>query len=112
MTERFDRLNDRLGFVLSVENGERMGSGLLTATPEVLVLEYLPDELDEQPRRLMAMPPRTIPKRLLFMDRHGVVGLDGCRIQRASRKGGLPSWVEIHADHAIEIKDSYRDFTM
>ena len=111
MTDDFHSLSDRLGRVHDADSAGVTGSGRLIAVRERIVLEYVPDDGD-QPPSIMSMPPREVPERMVFVDRHGMVGLDGCRVRGASRKGRLPSWVEVHADHAIEIKGANRDFTM
>lgn len=105
----FHRLADRLGRVHNAESGDQIGVGRLTADPEHIVLEYLPDD---EPRQsgLMSLPPREVPERLVFVDSYGVVGLDGCRIRRATRRGNQPSRVEVHADHSIQLKRPGPDF--
>lgn len=87
-----------------------MGMGRLTASAERIVLEYLPDN---EPRQfgLMSMPPREVPEHLMFVDSRGVVGLDGCSIRRATRRGNQPSMVEVHADHSIQLTRENADFT-
>jgi hypothetical protein len=107
----FHELTDRLGRVHDADSGDQMGMGRLTASPKQIVLEYLPDG---EPRQsgLMSMPPREIPERLVFVDSRGVVGLDGCAIRRATRRGNQPSLVEVHADHSIQLKRPRSDFTL
>ncbi len=109
-TNDFHELTDRLGRVHDAQSGDQMGMGRLTASPEQIVLEYLPDN---EPRQsgLMSMPPREIPERLVFVDSYGVVGLDGCGIRRATRRGNQPSRVEVHAEHSIQLKRASADFT-
>ena len=109
--DSFHELTDRLGWVYDADSGSRIGSGRLQAAREQVTLEYLPENTDQHPP-LMSMPPKEVPERLVFADRHGITGLDGCSVRRSSRKGRLPSWVEVHADHAIETVGANRDFTM
>ncbi|MGV0581913.1 hypothetical protein ABQF17_22260 [Mycolicibacterium elephantis] len=111
LRNNFHELTDRLGRVHNAESGEQMGMGRLTASPELIALEYLPDDGPRQ-SGLMSMPPRAVPERLVFVDSRGVVGLDGCRIRRATRRGNQPSLVEVHADHSIQLKRGGPDFTM
>lgn len=107
----FHDLAERLGRVYDAGSMEQIGSGRLKATREHIVLELIPDEEANQ-HILLAMPPREVPERLLFADRYGRVGLAGCTLRRSRRKMALPSWAEIHADHAIEIKQMNSDFTL
>ncbi|MFN6545042.1 hypothetical protein ACK4CT_17800 [Mycolicibacterium nivoides] len=108
-TNDFHELTDRLGRVHDADSGDQMGMGRLTASPKQIVLEYLPDK---EPRQsaLMSIPPREIPERLVFVDSRGVVGLDGCGIRRATRRGNQPSLVEVHADHSIQLERPTADF--
>lgn len=105
----FHELTDRLGRVHDAQGGDQMGMGRLTASPEQIVLEYLPDN---EPRQsgLMSMPPREVPERLVFVDSRGVVGLEGCVIRRATRRGNQPSLVEVHADHSVQLSRASADF--
>lgn len=111
MRNNFHELTDRLGRVHNAESGEQMGMGRLTASPGLIALEYLPDDGPRQ-SGVMFMPPREVPERLVFVDSRGVVGLDGCRVRRATRRGNQPSRVEVHADHSIQLKRASADFTM
>lgn len=106
----FHELTDRLGRVYNAENKVQMGMGRLTASPNQIVLEFLPDN---EPRQsgLMSMPPREVPARLVLVDSRGVVGLDGCVVRHATRRGNQPSLVEVRADHAIQLKGASADFT-
>ncbi len=105
----FHELSDRLGRVHDAESGNQMGSGRLTISPQRITLEYLPDN---EPRQsgLMSMPPREVPERLVFVDSRGAVGLDGCGIRRATRRGNQPSLAEVHADHCIQLSRLSADF--
>ncbi|MGV0739917.1 hypothetical protein ABQF35_26780 [Mycobacterium syngnathidarum] len=109
MSSDFHELTDRLGRVHDAASGDQMGMGRLTSSPEQIVLEYLPDNEPGQ-IGLMSMPPREVPERLVFVDSRGTVGLEGCGIRRATRKGNQPSLVEVHADHAVQLTRASADF--
>lgn len=104
----FHSLTDRLGQVRAAESGDQIGSGRLQVTGEKIVLEYVPD--DVHLRALLARMPSKVPERLIFVDHNGVIGLDGCALRRERLTEPLPSLVEVHADHAIQITEISHDF--
>lgn len=63
----FHELTDRLGRVHDAASGDRIGMGRLTASPEQIVLEYLPDNESAQ-AMLLSVPTRKVPERLVFVD--------------------------------------------
>lgn len=102
-SSEFHSLTDRIGRVHDADSDEQIGTGRVAADGEAIALDFLPDD--------DAHPPKEVPDRLVFVDRHGVTGLVGCNLRRSFRKGRLPGWIEVHADHAIDITGTgARDF--
>jgi len=105
----FHEFTDRLGRVYDAKNHVQIGMGRLTASADQIVLEYLPDNEPRQ-SELMSMPPREVPEQLVLEDSRGMVGLDGCVVRRATRRGNQPSLVELQADHAVQLQRTSADF--
>jgi hypothetical protein len=110
MPDKFHDLTDRVGRVHDADSGARSGSGRLRVSREQIVLDFCPEDDDEKPALLRSVPPRDVPDQLVFADHHGFVGLDGCQLRRSSFTPRLPSWIEVHADHAVEINRPKGDF--
>ncbi|WP_138841896.1 hypothetical protein [Rhodococcus pyridinivorans] len=109
-TPSFTELNERLGFVLDPDTGERIGAGHLKIAPASITLDLPVDAGVLKALKLDSFPfsPQT-PKRLVFSDRHGMVALGGCNI-RTYNLGGATGWTRLFVDYAAEIENESQDY--
>ncbi|MEU2004499.1 HEPN domain-containing protein [Rhodococcus sp. NPDC019627] len=114
MAEDFRDLTERVGFLHNAETHEQIGAGRLDLSARAITFEMPVDE-DVTTKLGLSRFPKSdeeLSERFVFRDRHGKVGLGRCHLRSSTSNwgGGLPGWVRLDAQYAVEIGALDQDY--
>ncbi|KAF0957353.1 HEPN domain-containing protein [Rhodococcus sp. T7] len=114
MAADFRELTERVGFIHNAETHEQIGAGRLDLSPKAITFEMPVDDDVTTKLGLSQFPTsdEELSERFVFRDRHGKVGLGRCNLRSSTSNwgGGLPGWVRLDAQYAVEIGTLDQDY--